>query len=167
MMSDDDALPALRAFIAGFKPDPKDTRGQISKGGTLLYRDLFPTGSNRFRENDSRVGSLSIDLAPLGDLDSEDSGKSITYINSEDSHPDSEGSPPRICSGCDQPFAPGEEVLDLADGARVHLSAGYACLIRYGERWRRTVPPDAPRPAAGSGSPRRAEAVKSSPRNSI
>jgi hypothetical protein len=43
--------------------------------------------------------------------------------------------PPDLCAGCRQPIG-GAEALDLIDGNRVHLSDGYNCLIRHGERWR-------------------------------
>lgn len=42
-----------------------------------------------------------------------------------------------FCAGCRRPIG-GEEALDLIDGNRVHL-ATLDCLIRHGERWRRTA----------------------------
>ena len=44
--------------------------------------------------------------------------------------------PPRALSaGCGEP-ASGAEIMEIWDGARVHLAPGYACLIAYGKRWR-------------------------------
>jgi hypothetical protein len=50
--------------------------------------------------------------------------------------------PRHLCAGCRRPILPGETALDLADTNRVHFphgADGYACLIRYGQRWRRAA----------------------------
>jgi hypothetical protein len=39
------------------------------------------------------------------------------------------------CAGCGEPFIDGT-VLDLGQGARVHLDARLSCLTRYGQAWR-------------------------------
>jgi hypothetical protein len=44
-----------------------------------------------------------------------------------------------LCAGCRRPILPGDEILDLADDNRVHLADGYACLIRWGETWRKAA----------------------------
>jgi hypothetical protein len=43
--------------------------------------------------------------------------------------------PDRQCAGCGQPIG-GVASLDLPDATRVHFDERWACLIRYGERWR-------------------------------
>ncbi len=44
--------------------------------------------------------------------------------------------PPRaFCAGCGEPVS-GAEIMEIWDGARVHLAPGYGCLIAYGRRWR-------------------------------
>jgi hypothetical protein len=64
--------------------------------------------------------------------------------------------PPTLCAGCRRPFSRNCEMLELAEGNRVHLGRGasseplslqdqsktvgppdgYSCLIAWGERWR-------------------------------
>lgn len=46
--------------------------------------------------------------------------------------------PRDICAGCRRLIG-WAEALDLIDGSRVHRSAGYQCLTRHGDRWRRSA----------------------------
>jgi hypothetical protein len=46
--------------------------------------------------------------------------------------------PSTLCAGCRQALGD-VEVLDLADGNRVHLDPAYRCLIAWGEVWRSTA----------------------------
>jgi hypothetical protein len=46
-----------------------------------------------------------------------------------------ERAPVAVCAGCGELIS-GTEFLELPDGCRVHLADGFACLTRYGERWR-------------------------------
>jgi hypothetical protein len=43
--------------------------------------------------------------------------------------------PAVLCAGCRNTISDGD-ALDLADGRRVHLADNFACVLRYGERWR-------------------------------
>ena len=43
--------------------------------------------------------------------------------------------PPHLRAGCHEPIADAR-TLDLADGCRVHDDTDYACLLRYGQKWR-------------------------------
>ena len=47
--------------------------------------------------------------------------------------------PRERCAGCRNTIAAREAVLELADGNRTHLADDYACLIAWGERWRRAA----------------------------
>ena len=44
----------------------------------------------------------------------------------------------QLCAGCRRPFG-SSEALDMIDGNRIHITDGYDCLIRHGERWRRAA----------------------------
>jgi hypothetical protein len=46
--------------------------------------------------------------------------------------------PRNLCAGCRRPLG-SAEALDVIDGNRVHITDGYDCLIRHGERWRRAA----------------------------
>jgi len=43
-----------------------------------------------------------------------------------------------ICAGCRRPIDQ-SEALDQIDGNRVHVDRNFACLVKYGERWRGTA----------------------------
>jgi len=50
--------------------------------------------------------------------------------------------PHELCAGCRRPMTLGQQTLELADNNRVHFphgAAGYDCLIRHGDRWRRAA----------------------------
>ena len=42
---------------------------------------------------------------------------------------------PAFCAGCGSLLS-GSDVLDLPDGARVHVDGEWSCLRAYGKRWR-------------------------------
>jgi hypothetical protein len=61
--------------------------------------------------------------------------------------------PRDTCAGCRCPFRRDDKILDLADNNRVHLAAGYGCLIAWGKQWRRAARDAVARSEASASDP--------------
>jgi hypothetical protein len=167
IMSDDNVLAALDAFVGEFDPDNGqgiDDNDNLKSSKTSpppLQISLRARGAwqkkreERGEEKTHKVSSTEWLTGLTGEaIDNIYISQAAWEMRWHLDH--GERVPPTLCAGCRRPFAPGDEVLELADGNRVHLGRGassgpllrrdqpkedgppdgYACLIAWGERWR-------------------------------
>jgi hypothetical protein len=158
-LSSSSASPAPEALNKAAAPPKNDY--VIDNNETLkakqAKRPEFGISFREERKEEERKDEKTSAVAPLKDTDSRLAFGALGFTDTQAVeiidlakarrevrwHLDHGERVPRdICAGCRRPFRSPEVVLDLADDYRVHFPPGdngYDCLIRHGERWRRTA----------------------------
>ena len=164
-MTDDAIFEALDTLIATFdtgKREPLVPKEPVS-GGRDLRETTQAEKSKAISPQSNSAGPRADDLSPIEPVptvpdrtplvsNSADIARSRREMHWHIEH--GERVPRERCAGCRNTIAAREAVLELADGNRTHLADDYACLIAWGERWRRgarqacsSAELDAPRPS--------------------